>query len=64
MCAKLLLLWQNEEWRMCKAFVIVENEECVQSFCNNCVQRLKSVCKAFVIVENEECVQSFCYCGE
>ena len=34
---------------MCKAFVIVENEECVQSF---------------FIVENEECVQSFCYCGE
>ena len=44
MCAKLLLLWQNEEcakllllWRMksvCKAFVIVANEECVQSFCN------------------------------
>ena len=33
---------------MCKAFVIVANEECVQS----------------VIVENEECVQSFCYCGE
>ena len=41
---------------MCKAFVIVENEEC-ESFCY-------CVCKAFVIVENEECVQSFCYCGE
>ena len=41
---------------VCKAFVIVENEECVQSFC---------YCgNAFVIVENEECVQSFCYCGE
>ena len=46
---------------MCKAFVIVENEECVQSFCN-C--GMKSVCKAFVIVEIEECVQSFCYCRE
>ena len=44
---------------MCKAFVIVANEECVQS-CG----RMKSVCKAFVIVENEECVQSFCYCRE
>ena len=31
MCAKLLLLWQMKS--MCKAFVIVENEECVQSFC-------------------------------
>ena len=29
---------------MCKAFVIVENEECVESFC---------YC-------GEECVQSFC----
>ena len=48
MCAKLLLLWQNEE--------------CVQSFCY--CGELKSVCKAFVIVENEECVQSFCYCGK
>ena len=47
MCAKLLLLWRMKS--VCKAFVIVENEECVQSFC---------------IVENEECVQSFCYCGE
>ena len=45
---------------VCKAFVIVENEECVQSFC---YCGMKSVCKAFVIVENEECVQSFCYCG-
>ena len=42
---------------VCKAFVIVENEECVQS-------------KAFVeelwllLVENEDCVQSFCNCGE
>ena len=43
---------------MCKAFVIVENEECVQSFC---LWRMKSVCKVFdcmksvqsVIVENE-----------
>ena len=42
---------------MCKAFVIVANEECVQSFCY-------CVCKTFVIVANEECVQSFCYCGE
>ena len=64
MCAKLLLLWRMKS--MCKAFVIVENEECVQSFCNcgECGAKLKSVCKAFVIVENEECVQSFCYCGE
>ena len=30
MCAKLLLLWQMKS--MCKAFVIVVNEECVQSF--------------------------------
>ena len=58
---------------VCKAFVIVVNEECVQSFCycgneELCAKllllwRMKSVCKAFVIVENEECVQSFCYCG-
>ena len=34
---------------MCKAFVIVENEDCG---------------KAFVIVANEECVQSFCYCRD
>ena len=43
MCAKLLLLWQMKScakllllWMksVCKAFVIVENEECVQSFCN------------------------------
>ena len=34
---------------MCKAFVIVENEECVQSF---------------FIVEIEEYMQSFCYCRE
>ena len=46
---------------MCKAFVIVENEECVQSFC---YCEMKSVCKAFVIVENEEYVQSFCYCRD
>ena len=40
---------------VCKAFVIVENEECVQSFyCRDCG-------KAFV---NEECVQSFCYCRD
>ena len=32
MCAKLLLLWQMKI--VCKAFVIVANEECVQSFCN------------------------------
>ena len=36
MCAKLLLLWRMKS--VCKAFVkafvIVENEECVQSFCN------------------------------
>ena len=31
MCAKLLLLWQMKS--MCKAFVIVANEEYVQSFC-------------------------------
>ena len=38
MCAKLLLLWRMKS--VCKAFVIVEkafvivaNEECVQSFC-------------------------------
>ena len=55
---------------MCKAFVIVENEECVlllrlKSVCKAFViVEMKSVCKAFVIVENEECVQSFCYCGE
>ena len=58
---------------VCKAFVIVENEECVQSFCycgrmksGKCAKLLfvAIVCKAFVIVENEECVQSFCYCGE
>ena len=38
MCAKLLLLWRMKS--MCKAFVIVENEECVQSFVENeeCVQ--------------------------
>ena len=62
MCAKLLLLWRMKS--VCKAFVIVENEECVQSFCY--CGRMKSVCKAFVIVENEECVhvQSFCYCRE
>ena len=47
MCAKLLLLWQMKS--MCKAFVIVANEEYVQSFC---------------YCGNEECVQSFCYCGE
>ena len=59
---------------MCKVFVIVANEECVQSICN-CgkgrvrakllfLWRMKSVCKAFVFVEIEECVQSFCNCGE
>ena len=31
MCAKLLLLWRMKS--VCKAFVIVVNEECVQSFC-------------------------------
>ena len=31
MCAKLLLLWRMKI--VCKAFVIVVNEECVQSFC-------------------------------
>ena len=47
---------------VCKAFVIVENEEsCAKLLL---LWRMKSVCKAFVIVENEECVQSFCYCGE
>ena len=49
-----------------KAFIL-ENEECVQSFCNcgECrvcaklllLWRMKSVCKAFVIVENEECAK-------
>ena len=48
----------------CKAFVIVENEECVQSFCYCGVNEMKSVCKVFVIVANEECVQSFCNCGK
>ena len=52
MCAKLLLLWRMKS--VCKAFVIVANEEYVQSFCY--CGRMKSVCKAFVIVENEECV--------
>ena len=38
MCAKLLLLWRMKSVCkaaviVCKAFVIVENEECVQSFC-------------------------------
>ena len=61
MCAKLLLLWRMKS--VCKAFVIVENEECVQSFCY-CSANEECVCKAFVIVANEECVQSFCYCGE
>ena len=42
---------------MCKAFVIVENEDVK-------IVENEDVCKAFVIVENEECVQSFCYCGE
>ena len=59
MCAKLLLLWQMKMKSgecVCKAFVIVENEESVKS--GECV------CKAFVIVEIEECVQSFCYCGK
>ena len=46
---------------VCKAFVFVEIEECVQSACNCGELR---VCKAFVIVENEECVQSACYCGK
>ena len=31
MCAKLLLLWRMKD--VCKAFVIVEIEEYVQSFC-------------------------------
>ena len=56
---------------VCKAFVIVENEECVQNFCycgEVCAKlllmwRMKSVCKAF-LVGNEECVQSFCFYGE
>ena len=52
MCAKLLLLWRMKS--VCKAFVIVANEECEEW----------RMCKAFVIVENEGCVQSFCYCGE
>ena len=35
MCAKLLLLCKAfvRMKSVCKAFVIVENEECVQSFC-------------------------------
>ena len=32
---------------VCKAFVIVANEECVQSFL--LLWRLKSVCKAFLL---------------
>ena len=32
MCAKLLLLWRMKS--VCKAVVIVEIEECVESFCN------------------------------
>ena len=43
MCAKLLLLWQMKS--MCKAFVIVANEEYVQSFC---LWRMKSVCKVLL----------------
>ena len=48
---------------VCKAFVIVANEEYV---CAKLLLmwRMKSVCKAFVIVANEECVQSFCNCGK
>ena len=45
---------------MCKAFVIVANEEYVLLL----MWQMKSVRKAFVIVVNEDCVQSFCYCGE
>ena len=45
---------------MCKAFVIVEIEECAKLLL---LRQMKSVWKAF-IVENEECVESFCYCGE
>ena len=33
MCAKLLFVANVEMKSVCKAFVIVENEECVQSFC-------------------------------
>ena len=36
---------------VCKAFVIVENEESVKLLL---LWRMKSVCKAFVIVEIEE----------
>ena len=45
---------------VCKAFVIVEIEECAKLLL---LRQMKSVWKAF-IVENEECVESFCYCGE
>ena len=38
MCAKLLLLYRLKS--MCKAFVIVENEECVQSFCRRVCAKL------------------------
>ena len=50
MCAKLLLIVDcvQRMKSVCKAFVIVENEECVQSF---------------FIVEIEEYMQS-CYCRE
>ena len=57
---------------VCKAFVIVANEEYELLL----MWRMKSVCKAFVIVANEDCVhkllllwrmksvQSFCYCRD
>ena len=56
---------------MCKAFVIVEIEECAKLLLLRQMKSVwkafivaKIVCKAFVIVENEDCVQSFCNCGE
>ena len=32
MCVKFLLLWRMKS--VCKVFITVENEECVQNFCN------------------------------
>ena len=62
MCAKLLLLWRMKS--VCKAFVIVANEECVQLKRRVCAKllllwRMKSVCKAFVIVEMKSMCKAF-----
>ena len=46
---------------VCKAFVIVEIEECVKLLL---LRQMKSMCKGFVIVVNEDSVQSFCYCRD